>query len=173
VMISGASGNVGPFAVQIAKHMGAEVTGVARTEKLDFVRSLGADQVIDYTTTDYTKSGERYDWIVDTDSHYSMLSMRRVLRPNGVYVTLGGTDRTIFDALLVAPVMSLAGSRTYGLMLWWKPFHEPDIATVTKLIADGAVKPRIDRTFPLDRVVDALRWVEDGRATGKVVITVG
>jgi NADPH:quinone reductase-like Zn-dependent oxidoreductase len=171
VLIGGASGNVGPFAVQIAKHLGAEVTGVARTEKLDFVRSLGADHVIDYTATDYTKTGERYDWILDTDSHHSMLSLRRALRPNGVYVTLGGTDRTIVDALFVGPAMSLAGSRSYGLMLWWKPFHEPDISAVTDLIAAGAVTPRIDRRFPLDQVVDALRWVDDGHARGKVVIT--
>jgi NADPH:quinone reductase-like Zn-dependent oxidoreductase len=171
VLIGGASGNVGPFAVQIAKHLGAEVTGVARTEKLDFVRSLGADHVIDYTTTDYTKTGERYDWILDTDSHHSMLSIRRALRPSGVYVTLGGTDRAILDCLLVAPVMSLAGSRRYGLMLWWKPFHPPDITAVTDLIASGAVTPRIDRRYPLDQVVEALRWVSDGNARGKVLIT--
>ena len=170
VMISGASGNVGPFAVQIAKHFGAEVTGVARTEKLDFVRTLGADHVIDYTTTDITKSGERYDWIVDTDSHHSMLSMRRALRPNGVYVTLGGTGLRILDALLVGPVMSLAGSRRYGLMLWWKPFNEPDIAAVTRLIAEGVVTPRVDRTYPLAQIVDALKWVDEGHAKGKVLI---
>jgi NADPH:quinone reductase-like Zn-dependent oxidoreductase len=171
VMISGASGNVGPFAVQIAKHLGAEVSGVARTEKLDFVRSLGADHVIDYTTTDITTAGERYDWIVDTDSHHSMLSMRRALRPNGVYVTLGGTGLRILDALLVGPVMSLAGSRRYGLMLWWKPFNEPDIATVTQLIAQGVLTPRVDRTYSLDQVVDALKWVDEGHAKGKVLIT--
>jgi len=171
VLVDGASGNVGPFAVQIAKAMGAEVTGVARTEKLDLVRSLGADHVLDYATTDYTKTGKRYDWIVDTDSHHSMVSMRRTLRPNGVYVTLGGTDLRILDALLVGPVMSLAGSRGYGLMLWWKPFNEPDIATVTQLIADGKVKPMIDRRYPLDQVVDALKWVDDGHAKGKVLIT--
>ncbi|HEX5014786.1 MAG TPA: NAD(P)-dependent alcohol dehydrogenase [Candidatus Limnocylindrales bacterium] len=170
VMVSGASGNVGPFAVQIAKHLGAEVTGVARTEKLEFVRSLGADHVIDYTTTDITKAGERYDWIVDTDSHHSMLSMRRVLRPGGVYITLGGTDLRILDSVTVGPIMSLAGSRTYGLMLWWKPFHEPDITTVTRLIAEGKVKPRIDRTYPLEQVVDALKWVDEGHAKGKVLV---
>ena len=172
VMISGASGNVGPFAVQIAKHLGAEVTGVASSGKLDFVRSLGADHVIDYTTTDFTKTGERYDWIVDTDSHHSMLSMRRTLRPNGVYVSLGGTDLPILDAMLVGSVMSLASSRWYGLMLWWKPFNEPDIATVMGLIAAGHVKPRIDRTYPLDQVVDALTWVDEGHAKGKVLVTV-
>ena len=95
VLINGASGNVGPFAVQIAKWMGAEVTGACRTSKVDFVRSLGADHVIDYTQVDYTTAGERYDWILDTDSHQSIRRARRALRPNGVYVTLGGTpDRS-------------------------------------------------------------------------------
>jgi NADPH:quinone reductase-like Zn-dependent oxidoreductase len=170
VMVSGASGNVGPFAVQIAKHLGAEVTGVARTEKLDFVRSLGADHVIDYTSTDITKTGERYDWIVDTDSHHSMLSMRRVLRPGGAYITLGGTGLRILDGVTVGPMMSLVGSRWFGLMLWWKPFNEPDIATVTGLIAEGKVTPRIDRSYPLDQVVDALKWVDEGHAKGKVLV---
>jgi NADPH:quinone reductase-like Zn-dependent oxidoreductase len=170
LMVSGASGNVGPFAVQIAKHLGAEVTGVARTEKLDFVRSLGADHVIDYTSTDITKTGERYDWIVDTDSHHSMLSMRRVLRPGGAYITLGGTGLRILDGVTVGPMMSLVGSRWFGLMLWWKPFNEPDIATVTGLIAEGKVTPRIDRSYPLDQVVDALKWVDEGHAKGKVLV---
>ena len=92
MLIDGASGNVGPFAVQIAKSMGAEVTGVASTDKLDFVRSLGADHVIDYTKSTTRRPGERYDWIVDTDSHHSILRVRRALKPNGVYVTLGGDD---------------------------------------------------------------------------------
>jgi NADPH:quinone reductase-like Zn-dependent oxidoreductase len=172
VLISGASGNVGPFAVQIAKSKGAEVTGVCRTEKVDFVRSLGADQVIDYTTTDWTKAPERYDWILDTDSHHSMLSVRKALRPNGVYVTLGGSSLPIIDALTVGPVVSLATDKSAGLLLWWKPFNPDDVETLTGLIAAGAVKPVIDRTFPLAEVVDALRWVNDGHARGKVVITV-
>jgi NADPH:quinone reductase-like Zn-dependent oxidoreductase len=172
VLISGASGNVGPFAVQIAKSKGAEVTGVCRTEKLDFVRSLGADHVIDYTTTDWTKAPERYDWIVDTDSHHSMLSVRKALRPNGVYVTLGGSSLPIIDALTLGPVVSLATDKSAGLLLWWKPFNPDDVETLTALVAAGAVKPVIDRTFPLAEVVDALTWVNDGHARGKVVITV-
>jgi NADPH:quinone reductase-like Zn-dependent oxidoreductase len=170
VLIDGASGNVGPFAVQIAKAMGADVTGVARTEKLDFVRSLGADHVIDYTTTDYTKAGERYDWILDTDSHHSILAIRRALLPGGVYVTLGGTARTIFAAMLLGRVVSLESDKHMGLLIWWKPFNPPDVGTVTELMAAGAVKPAIDRRFPLAEVVDALRWVEDGRARGKVIV---
>jgi NADPH:quinone reductase-like Zn-dependent oxidoreductase len=170
VLIDGASGNVGPFAVQIAKALGAEVTGVASTDKLDLVRSLGADHVIDYTKVDYTKTGERYDWIVDTDSHHSIFEVRRALRPNGVYVTLGGTTSTIFTGVLVGPLISLVSNRWSGLLLWWKPFKAEDVATVTELIAAGKVKPVIDRRFPLSQVVDALRWVDEGRARGKVII---
>jgi NADPH:quinone reductase-like Zn-dependent oxidoreductase len=151
--------------------MGAEVTGVCRTGKVNFVRSLGADHVIDYTTTDWTKGPERYDWIVDTDSHHSMLSVRRALRPNGVYVTLGGSSLPLLDALAVGPVVSLATDKSAGLLLWWKPFNADDVETLTALIAAGKVKPVIDRTFPLAEVVDALKWVNDGHAKGKVVIT--
>jgi NADPH:quinone reductase-like Zn-dependent oxidoreductase len=171
VLIDGASGNVGPFAVQIAKSMGCEVTAVASATKLDFVRSLGADHVIDYATTDYTRTGERYDWIVDTDSHHSLFSVRRALRPNGVYVTLGGTSWPILAAILIGPFLSLASGKRLGLMLWWKPFHPPDVQRIEQLIAAGHVKPVIDRRYPLDQVVEALRWVDDGHARGKVVIT--
>ncbi len=171
VLIDGASGNVGPFAVQIAKSMGAEVTGVCSPAKLDFVRSLGADHVLDYTSVDYTTIGERYDWIVDTDSHHSIFRVRRALRPNGVYVTLGGTSLPIFGALLLGPLLSMASDRWSGLLIWWKPFSADDVDTLKTLIAAGKLKPVIDRRFPLAEVVDALRYVDDGRARGKVVIT--
>ena len=171
VLIDGASGNVGPFAIQIAKSMGAEVTGVCSTSKVDFVRSLGADHVLDYTKIDYTASGERYDWIVDTDSHHSILRVRRALRPNGVYVTLGGTAWPILGGMVLGPLVSLASDKWTGLLLWWKPFKAEDVATLTNLIAAGKVKPVIDRRFPLSEVVEALRWVDDGHARGKVIIT--
>jgi NADPH:quinone reductase-like Zn-dependent oxidoreductase len=170
VLIDGASGNVGPFAVQIAKSMGAEVTGVCSTDKMDLVRSLGADHVLDYTKVDYTKAGERYDWIVDTDSHHPILSIRHALRPNGVYITLGGTGRPILAALLLGPVISLATDKWMGLLLWWKPFNPDDVATLKELIAAGKLKPVIDRRFPLSDVVEALRYVDDGHAKGKVII---
>src|SRR6185503_277025 len=141
VLIAGASGNVGPFAVQIAKALGCEVTGVCRTEKLDFVRSLGADHVIDYTTTDYTRGGERYDWIVDTDSHHSLLAVRRALAPGGVYLTLGGTAWPILGSMVAAPILGRASGRSMGLLLWWKPFHPPDVERVLGLIAEGKVRP--------------------------------
>ncbi len=172
VLIDGASGNVGPFAVQIAKSMGADVTGVCSTAKVDFVRSLGADRVLDYTQVDYTRTGERYDWIVDTDSHHSILRVRRALKANGVYVTLGGTSLPIFGALIVGPVVSLASHKWTGLLLWWKPFNVDDVDTLKRLVAAGQVRPVIDRRFPLTDVVEALRYVADGHPRGKVVITV-
>jgi NADPH:quinone reductase-like Zn-dependent oxidoreductase len=172
VLIDGASGNVGPFAIQIAKALGAEVTGVAHGDKLDFVRSLGADHAIDYTTVDYTKADERYDWIVAVDAHYPILRMRRVLRPNGVYITLGGTTSSILGGALVGPLTSRFSDKWTGLMLWWKPMHRPDVDTLKGLIAAGKLRPVIDRRYPLGQVVEALRWVEDGHARGKVVISV-
>jgi NADPH:quinone reductase-like Zn-dependent oxidoreductase len=172
VLIVGASGNVGPFAVQIAKSLGAEVTGVCSTGKVDLVRSLGADHVIDYTKMDYTSTAERYDWILDTDSHHSIFRVRNALRPNGVYITLGGEVGRLFQGLILGPLTSMRSDRWTGLMLWWKPFHPADVATLKDLIAAGKLAPAIDRQYPLSEVVEALRYVDDGRAKGKVVISV-
>jgi len=172
VLIDGASGNVGPFATQIAKSMGAEVTGVCTTEKMDFVRSLGADHVIDYTKVDYTKTGEQYDWIVAVDAHYSFLAVRRALRRGGVYVAMGGSGVWLLKSLLWAPLLSKFTGKKMGLLLWWKPFHAADVEALKKLIAEGKVKPVIDRRFPLSEVAEALRYVDDGHARGKVIITI-
>jgi NADPH:quinone reductase-like Zn-dependent oxidoreductase len=170
VLIDGASGNVGPFAVQIAKARGAIVTAVCSTTKMDLVRSLGADEVLDYAKVDYTRTGERYDWIVDTDSHHSIPSVRKALRPNGVYVTLGGGTGTILAGLVLGLLLSRFGGRWAGLMIWWKPFHRPDVDTIKEMFAAGTLKPVIDRRYPLSEVVDALRWVDDGHAKGKVIV---
>jgi NADPH:quinone reductase-like Zn-dependent oxidoreductase len=170
VLISGASGNVGPFAVQVAKALGAEVTGVCSSDKVDLVRSLGTDHVIDYTKVDYTTAAERYDWILDVDSHHSIFQARSALRPNGVYVTLGGAGSRIFSAMVVGPLMGRATGKRMNLLIWWKPFKAEDVATLTGLIAAGKVKPVIDRRYPLSEVVEALRDVDEGRARGKIVV---
>ena len=171
VLVDGASGNVGPFAVQIAKSLGAHVTGTSSPAKLEFVRSIGADRVLDYTATDYTAIGERYDWILDVDSHHPILDVRRAVRRGGVYVALGGSTRRLAAAIAAGPVISRATGRQLGLMLWWRPFHEPDVARLSELYADGSVRPVIDRRYPLAQVAEALRYVDDGRARGKVVVT--
>ena len=172
VLIDGASGNVGPFAVQIAKSMGAVVTAVCSSGKMEFVRSLGADHVLDYTAVDYTKTGERYDWILDTDSHHPILGIRRALRPKGVYITLGGMALPLLAALALGPVISAATDRWMGLLLWWKPFAPDDVATLKELIAAGKLAPVIDRRYPLSEIGEALRYVHEGRASGKVVIVI-
>jgi len=171
VLVNGASGNVGPFAVQIAKALGAHVTGVCSTDKMEMVRGLGADHVIDYTRDDFTRSGQRYDWIVDVAGNRSILASRRALRPTGVYVMVGGPTARILQALLLGPLISLAGSRTMGLMMWWKPFKRDDVASLIELVEGGKLAPVIDRRYPLAEVVEALRYLDDGRARGKIVIT--
>jgi NADPH:quinone reductase-like Zn-dependent oxidoreductase len=170
VLISGASGNVGPFAVQIAKALGADVTGVCSTDSVEFVRSLGADHVIDYTVLDYTTTGERYDWIVDVHSHHSVLEVRRSLRRGGVYVTLGGTTPDLVQSMAVGPVASLATHRRMSMMLWWKPFRAEDVATLTDMYAARDLVPTIDRTYALPEIVEALRHVDTGHPRGKVIV---
>jgi NADPH:quinone reductase-like Zn-dependent oxidoreductase len=171
VLVVGASGNVGPFAVQVAKALGAEVTGICRADKMDLVRSLGADHVIDYAVAGDPLAGRRYDWILDVAGHRSVLAGRRNLRPNGVFVTLGGPTARLAEAVTVGPVTGLATGKSMGLMLWWKPFKAEDVATLTGLIADGKVRPVIDRRFGLDEIVDGLHYVDDGHARGKAIIT--
>ena len=170
VLVVGASGNVGPFAVQMAKAIGAHVTGIASGPKLDFVRSCGADDVIDYRATNWTRTGQRWDWIVDTDSHRNVLSVRRALMRNGVYVTLGGNSWPILASITIGPLVSLFSSKSSGLMFWWKPFHRPDVERVLELVAAGKVRPMIDRTYPLSEVREALWRVQRGEAHGKVVL---
>ena len=170
VLIVGASGNVGPFAVQMAKAMGAHVTGVASAPKLDMVSALGADAVLDYRATNWTRTRERWDWILDTDSHRGILAVRRALKPGGMYVTLGGSTGPILGALVVGPLISLFGSKWSGLMLWWKPFHAPDVERVLELVASGKVRPVIDRSYPLSEAREALRLVYEGKARGKVLV---
>jgi NADPH:quinone reductase-like Zn-dependent oxidoreductase len=173
VLIDGASGNVGPFAIQVAKALGAEVTGTASPSKLEFVRSLGADHAIDYTSTDYTRGGTRYDWILDVDSHHSILDARRALRKGGVYQTLGGTMRRIGASLTVGPVVSLATGRRMGLMLAWKPFEPASIDALAKLHSEGRLRAPIDSRHPLEHAAEAIRRVDDGKAMGKVLIIPG
>lgn len=170
VLIDGASGNVGPFAVQIAQARGAHVTGVCHGSKADFVRSLGAEQVIDYTTADYTRTGEQWDWILASDAHYPVGRISRALRPGGVYVTLGGDNRGLLSSALLAPLIGRVTGRSMGLLLWWRPFDRTDLTGILELVIAGTVRPAIDCSFPLTEVGAALGYVADGHPRGKVLV---
>ena len=170
VLINGASGGVGTFAVQIAKAFGAEVTAVCSTSKIERVRSLGADHVIDYTQEDFTQSGQRYDLVLAVNGYHPLSAYQRVLSPRGTYVMVGGTMAQLFEAMLLGPMRSKKGGQKLGGMLA-KP-NQADLNTLTALIEAGKVTPVIDRQFSLRDVPDAIRYVEAGHAKGKVVITV-
>ena len=173
VLINGASGCVGPFAVQLAVRAGAEVTGVARTSKLDLVRSLGAQHVIDHTREDVTRLGERYDLILDTAGTRSVLAWRHVLAEGGAYATFGSPSTLrILQTLVVGPALSIGRRRKLGLMLAWKPNDPTDMAEAARLLETGALVPAIDRTFTFEQVPEALRVMVDGGARGKLVIAV-
>ena len=171
VLINGAGGNVGPFAVQIAKSFGAEVTGVDSTPKLDMLRSIGADHVIDYTRNDYTKLGPHYDWILDVAAYRSIFESKRALRPRGVYVMIPASIGSAFQAMVLGPLISMVGSHRLGMVMW-RPFKKQDVAFLKELIDAGKVRPVIDRTYPLSDVPEALRYQEQGRTRGKLVITI-
>jgi len=165
VLINGASGGVGTFAVQIAKSFGTEVTGVCSTSKLDITRSIGADYVIDYTREDFTKNGKQYDLIFDAVGNRSINDYKRALTPNGICVVAGFTSLTrLFQYMLL-------GGKKVGLMETAHP-DKKDLLFIKELLESGKVVPVIDRVYPLMDVPEAIRYLEEGHATGKVVITV-
>ena len=170
VLINGASGGVGTFAVQIAKSFGAEVTGVCSTRNLDLVRSIGADQVIDYTKEDFTQNGQRYDLIIAANGYHSLSDYRRALSPKGIYVAIGGSMAQIFQAMLLGPWISMTGSKKMG-GLSARP-NQKDLVFMKELLEAGKVVPVIDRRYALNEVAEALRYLGEGHAQGKVVITV-
>jgi NADPH:quinone reductase-like Zn-dependent oxidoreductase len=169
VLVNGASGGVGTFAVQIAKSLGAEVTAVCSTRNLDMVRSIGADRVIDYTKEDFTKSGQRYDLILAANGYHPILDYRRALSPKGVYVMSGGSWAQMFQAMLLGPWISMTGSKKMGALS--AKANPKDLAFVKELLEAGKVKPVIDRRYPLSEVPEALRYLGEGHARGKIVIT--
>jgi NADPH:quinone reductase-like Zn-dependent oxidoreductase len=170
VLINGASGGVGSYAVQIAKSFGAQVTAVCSTRNLDMARSLGADHVIDYTQEDFTQNGQQYDLILAANGHHPLSDYRHALSPEGIYVGTGGAMAQTFQAMLLGPIISMTGSKTMGNMLV-KP-NKNDLVFMKELIEAGKVKPVIDRRYPLSEVPEALRYLGEGHARGKVVITV-
>ena len=170
VLINGAGGGAGTFAVQLAKLYGAEVTAVDNIGKLDFMRSLGADHVIDHTREDFTENGKQYDLILDVVAHRSVFAYKRALRPNGSYFFVGGSVATIFQILLLGPwIRRTTGKKIRILAV--QPNTE-DVDFMKELSEAGKVTPVIDRTYPLSEVPDAIGYVGEGHAKGKVVISV-
>ncbi|WP_059172540.1 NAD(P)-dependent alcohol dehydrogenase [Bacillus sp. FJAT-27445] len=170
VLINGASGGVGTFAVQIAKSFGAEVTGVCSTRNVEIVQSIGADKAIDYTKEDFTTKTERYDLIIGANGHHPISAYKRCLNPDGIFVHVGGSGAQMAQALLLGPWISMAGSRKIGSFLQ-RP-NQQDLYFMKELLEAGKVKPVIDRSYTLDEVPEAFRYFAEGHAQGKVVITV-
>jgi NADPH:quinone reductase-like Zn-dependent oxidoreductase len=172
VLINGASGGVGTFAVQLAKSFGAEVTGVCSTRNLDMVRSIGADHVVDYTQEDFTRNGQRYDLIYDAVGNRSVSDYKRALSPQGMCVIAGFTTLPrLFEHMVLGSWNSRAGGKKIGLMgLATTP--KKDLVVIKELLEAGKVVPVIDRCYPLSETAEAIRYLEKGHARGKVVITV-
>jgi NADPH:quinone reductase-like Zn-dependent oxidoreductase len=169
VLINGASGGVGTFAVQIAKTFGTEITAVCSTRNVDVVRSIGADHVIDYTKDDFAMLGQRYDLILAANGYRSIWDYRRALTADGCYTMTGGSTRQLTEALAIGPLLSI-GRQQFGNVLV-KP-NQADLLALKELCETGKVRPVIDRRFPLSEVPAAVRYLENGHARGKVVITV-
>ncbi|HEV2842197.1 MAG TPA: zinc-binding dehydrogenase [Chthoniobacterales bacterium] len=175
VLINGASGGVGTFAVQLAKHFGANVTGVCSGRNVELVRSLGADQVIDYTKEDFTKSGQRYDVIIDNVGNRSLSEYRRVLTPNGKYVLIGGggvnDNRWTGPIGLVVKLLLMKPFIGQEMKMMLADVNKEDLTLLADLMQSGKVTPVIDKTYPFSEIREAIRYVETGRARGKVPVT--
>jgi NADPH:quinone reductase-like Zn-dependent oxidoreductase len=174
VLVIGASGGVGSYAVQLAKAFGAEVTGVASTTKLDLVRSLGADRVVDYTRDDYADGSHHYDLVLDIGGNPTLSRLRRALTPTGTAVLVGGEDGGNLTGGMNRTLRALVLSAFVGQRLAWFIAKEraSDLERLTDLIEAGQVTPSIDRTYPLDRVPDAMRHLASGQVRGKAAITI-
>jgi NADPH:quinone reductase-like Zn-dependent oxidoreductase len=170
VLINGAGGGMGTFAVQIAKYLGAEVTGVDSTSKFDMLRSIGADQVMDYTHEDYTRSGQHYDLILDVAAYRSVFDYYRALSPEGIFMMVGGSLSTLLQVVFLGALISRIGSKKIGLNTW-KPNKREDLALLGELFETGEVVPVIDKCYPLSEAAEAFRQLEAGHVKGKVVIT--
>jgi NADPH:quinone reductase-like Zn-dependent oxidoreductase len=170
VLVNGASGGVGSFAVQIAKVLGAEVTGVCSTRKVEMVQFLGADRVIDYTQTDITQSGQKYDLIIDAAAYRSVADFLPALTPEGTYVMVGGSTPRFFQAMLLGGWLTRKTAQSVK-SLASKP-NQADLIALKELIEAGQIAPVIDRTYPLSEVPDAIRYLEDRQVKGKVAIRI-
>ncbi|MBU0711388.1 NAD(P)-dependent alcohol dehydrogenase [bacterium] len=169
VLIVGSGGGVGTFAVQLAKYFGAVVTAVCSTKNVEQTSSLGADYVIDYTKEDFTKSNRSYDLILAVNGNRSLSAYKRILNPNGKYVMVGGALVQIFKSILFGWLMSFGSKKMRSLAA---KSNQKDLEFIVKLVEDGKIKPVIERRYPLDKAADAMRYLGEGHARGKVVINV-
>jgi len=172
VLINGAAGGVGTFAVQIAKSFGADVTGVCSTRNVEMVRSIGADRVIDYTQQDFTKLGQRYDIIFDCVGNHSLSACRRVLNPNGICVLVGAPHKVWIVLIRALKALVLSRFVSQNFVMFIARRSKEDLTILQKLMEAGKVTPVIDRRYSLNEVPEAIRYLEEGHARGKVVITV-
>jgi len=170
VLIDGASGSVGIYAVQIAKSFGAEVTAVCRTRNLDMVRSLGAEHAIDYSREDFTKSGQRYDFIYAVNGYHSILAYRRALNPGGICVVAGGAFSQIFQAMLLGPLISKFGNKKICFQGVATTPRE-DLLVLKELLETGKIVPVIDKCYPLSETAEAVKYLIEEHGRGKVIIT--
>ncbi|MEH7014021.1 NAD(P)-dependent alcohol dehydrogenase [Neobacillus niacini] len=170
VLVNGASGGVGIFAVQIAKSLGAEVTGVCSTRNLDILQSLGADHAIDYTKKKFTDNKNSYDLILGVNGHQPLSDYKHSLKPNGIFVHVGGSQSQMFQAMTVGAWISKTTSKKMGTFL--QRANQNDLVFMKELLEAGKVKPIIDRQYTLSEVPEAFRYFEQGHAQGKVVITI-
>lgn len=169
VLVDGASGGVGTFAIQIAKSFGAEVTAVCSTGKLETARSLDADHVIDYTREDFTRRGERYDVIFAANGYHSILNYKRALNQNGIYVMAGGGWPQMIQTMVLGPFLSRMGSKK--MCFFAAKIDQKDLVILKNLLETGKIVPIIDRRYPLSEVAEAVRYLEEGHVKGKVVIS--
>ncbi len=170
VLINGASGGVGTFAVQIAKSFGAEVTAVCSTRNLDMARQIGADHVIDYTKENFSRNGQRYDVIIAVNGNHPIQDYWRALSPGGIYVVIGGSMAQLFQGMLLGPLASRIGSKKMGFMGIAKT-NQKDLVLMGELLEAGKVVPVIDRCYPMRETAEAIRYLVEEHAKGKVVIT--
>lgn len=170
VLINGASGGVGTFAVQIAKSLGAEVTAVCSTRNIEIVQSLGADLCLDYTKEDFTQKNEKYDLILGVNGSHSMSAYNRVLNPEGIFVHVGGSGSQMFQAMTIGQWISVTGRKKMGSFLQ-RP-NQKDLIYLKELLEAGRIKPVIDRRYELRDVQEAFRYFAEGHSQGKIVITV-
>lgn len=170
VLVDGASGGVGTFAVQIARASGADVTAVCSTRNVETARSIGADHVIDYTREDFTRSGKRYDLILAANAYHSIFDYRRSLNPDGIYVIAGGGGAQMLQGMLLGPFLSVIGSKKMRFVM--AKVTSSDLDILGELVASGKLAPVIDRRYPLSDVAEAVRYVLEEHARGKIVITV-